>query len=96
MALRIELVERFLDITQAKIDECEKMGLPVPETYSYRRIYVRLADIFAPKEIPGKKSHCLIEFYDCSTMIVKGKYDDICITINDLENSEIEEDDLTL
>ena len=60
----------------------------------YRRVYVRLSDIFAPKEIPGKKSHCLIEFYDGCTMIVKGNYDDICIQINDLEKDE--EDDLTL
>ena len=95
MCTRIELRERFLDVPPEKLEEYDRMNMPYPkDAYSYRRVYVRLSDIFAPKEIPGKKSHCLIEFYDGCTMIVKGNYDDICIQINDLEKDE--EDDLTL
>ena len=94
MSERIELRERFLDITPEKMDEYERMNVPIPkDSYSYRRVSVRLHDIFAPKEIPGKKSHCLIEFYDGSTMIVKENYDDLLIRINDIENADIESAD---
>jgi hypothetical protein len=91
MGQRIEFQERFLNLTEQEIDKRDAIAMPyTKDDYSYRRVLVRLADIFAPKEMPGKNSHCLIEFYDQSTMIVKGKYDDICNKINDLENAKIE------
>lgn len=85
MGKRIEFIERFYEITEEQQEAAEKMGTPVDRVAKYRRVYVNLLDIFAPKELPGKKAHSQIEFYDGCTIIVKGSYDTICQQIDDRE-----------
>lgn len=70
-------------MTDEEIEEAENLKLKLK--YNYRRVYVRLRDISHPAEIPGKKSHCKIIFFDWSEMIVKGSYDDICNKLDDRE-----------
>ena len=86
MTVRIEFTERVSQVDPYEVEKAEDAGLPppVPTTF-YRRIYVRLGEIFAPKELPGKKKHCAIEFYDGTTITVKGSYDEICTLIEDRE-----------
>lgn len=89
--MRIEFQERFIPLDEEEIESYRNLKKKIP--YEYRRVYLRITDIFAPKEIPGKKEHCLIELYDGSTIIVKGNYDTICLSIDDREKlkDEIEE-----
>lgn len=81
--MRIEFTERFIDMTDDEIESAKNMKVPLE--YKYRRVYVRLGDISHPAELPGKKSHCKIVFYDYSEMIVKGSYDDMCNLIDKRE-----------
>jgi hypothetical protein len=83
--MRIEFLERFFYSTEEAIRKADDMNIEVDGEYKYRRVNVRLYDIFAPKEIPGKKSHCQIEFYDGTIITVKGSYDTIVQQIDDRE-----------
>lgn len=83
MSLRIEFMERFIPLDDEELETYRNLKKSIP--YEYRRIYVRLTDIFAPKEIPNKKMHCQVEMYDGSTITVKGSYDTICQAIDDRE-----------
>ena len=83
--MRIEFTERFFYSTEEELRKAEDMNIPAEGEYKYRRINVPLTDIFAPKEIPGKKSHCQVEFYDGTTITVKGSYDVIAQYIDERE-----------
>jgi hypothetical protein len=85
MTKRIEFTERFFHVTEEAMEKADSMNIPPEGEYKYRRVNVPLYDIFAPKEIPGKKSHCMIEFYDGTSIIVKGSYDSVCQLIDDRE-----------
>ncbi len=85
MSNRIEFIEVYFFISDEDRQKAEDMNLPIEKERKMRRIYVNLFDIFAPKEIPGKKSHCELEFKDGTTIIVKGSYDTICQQIDDRE-----------
>jgi hypothetical protein len=82
-SLRIEVTEKFCPLTEEEQETQRNLKQPI--TYEYRRIYLRLTDIFAPKEIPNKKTICQIELYDGTIMTVKGSYDDICDLIDERE-----------
>lgn len=86
--MRIEFTERYYDpYTEEELDHYADMNLPLPKREpKFRRIYLRIDDVFAPKEIPGKKSYCHIETNMGDMIIVKGGYDDICQQIDDFEN----------
>jgi hypothetical protein len=82
-SLRIEFTERFINLSEEDIESYENLKKELP--YSYRLVYPRLSDICMPRQIPGKKNHCEIEFYDGSMIIVKGSYNDICNQIDERE-----------
>lgn len=82
-SLRIELTERFVDLSEEDIESYNNLKKALP--YTYRLVYPRLTDICMPKQLPGKKNHCEIEFYDGSVIIVKGSYSDICDLIDERE-----------
>jgi hypothetical protein len=86
--MRIEFTERYCDMTDEEIDSATNLGKPLE--YKYRRVYFRLKDISHPAEIPGKKSHCKIVFYDWGEIIIKGSYDTICQLIDDREQLDEE------
>lgn len=96
--MRIEFTERFYEpYTEDEIEASEKSALPLPKREAkYRRVYLRLNDIFAPKEMPGKKAHCEIETYDGTVIVVKGSYDTICQLIDDRETQNKDGEDLEL
>jgi hypothetical protein len=84
--MRIEFTERYIEYDQDEIEKAESMGLERPKgTAKYRRVYVRLDDIFAPKEIPGKPKYCQIEFYDGTHIIIKGDFVTVTQQIDDRE-----------
>lgn len=93
MRNRLEFTERYREeVDPSKVEEAENLKLPIPlGEIKYRRIYIRLEDIFAPKEVPGLKKHCHLEFKDGSHITVKGSYDEICILIDDAEQPDEEE-----
>lgn len=83
--LRIEFTERFMPMDGDELETFRNLHPNEKLPYKYRRTYIKLSDIFAPKEIPGYKSHCQIEMYDGYIMVVKGDYDTICNAIDDRE-----------
>jgi hypothetical protein len=95
--MRIEFTERFMEYDDEEIDKAEKMGLPPPKgKAAHRRIYPRMTDIFAPKEIPGQTKYCQIEFYDGTAITVKGNYDLIAQLIDAREAQMFDDDDLII
>lgn len=82
-SLRIQFNERFVDLSDEEMESFKNLGKPLP--HSYRLIYPRLSDIFQPRQMPGKKSHCEIEYYDGTVIVVKGSYDDVCNLIDERE-----------
>ena len=86
MSKRIEFIERYFHTTEEVVEKANNMGIEPEGEWKRRRIYVRLEDIFMPKEIPGKKNHCAIEFYDGTSIIIKGNFDTVCNLIDDREN----------
>ncbi len=84
--MRIEFTERYIEYDEEEIEKAESMGLEKPKgAVKYRRVYVPLADIFAPKEIPGKPKYCQIEFRDGSFIIIKGDFTTVTQQIDDRE-----------
>ena len=100
MRNRIEFIERYRENTEEEIRQSEEGNLPLPlGKLKYRRIYVRLTDIFCPKEIPESKKCCEIEFMDGSVIVVRENYDDVCIKLDDAEvenEDDFGEEDLRL
>jgi hypothetical protein len=95
MRARIELYEKYVTNSEDEIEEYDRMGLELKLTFGYRRINVLLKDIFYPREIDGNNQESIIVFKgrwggEGTSIIVKGSYDDICIQLNDIENSKIE------
>lgn len=90
--LRIEFTERFvIPPDDEEVERCNNLKLDAPKgEVVYRRIYVRLEDIFAPMEVPGKKSYCELEFTSGYSIFVKGSYDDICQKIDDRKQMDEE------
>lgn len=81
--LRLEFTERFIDMTDEEIDAAENLKQKL--TYAYRRIYPRISDIAWPAEIPGKKAHCKLIFWDGTEAVIKESYDDVCNRIDERE-----------
>jgi hypothetical protein len=92
--MRIEFIERFSEpYTEEELDANERMNIPLPkQEVKYRRVYIRMDDIFAPKEIPGSKKCCMLELYDGTTLVLKEAYDDVCNKIDDREKQDDERD----
>lgn len=88
---RIELMERYL-ANGAEVERLENLGVPVEKhlKIGYRRTNPRLEDIDRVIEIPGNIDECVVLFYSGEEMTVLKSYDDLCIDLNDLENSELE------
>jgi putative SOS response-associated peptidase YedK len=84
---RIEFTERYFEPpSDEEVDEADKAALPYPEgTYKYRRINVKLDQIRYPAEYPGKSKHCIIVMDDWVEIVIRGKYDDVCILLEDRE-----------
>jgi hypothetical protein len=85
--MRIEFTERYLvPHTEEQLDEADRANLPLPPREAkYRRIYMKLKDVFAVKEWTGKKNHCYIETEMGDMIPVKGSYDEICQLVDDRE-----------
>jgi hypothetical protein len=96
MPLRIEFMERFVDLTPEEMAKYDTMNTPYPkDCYSYRRVSMKLADVFGVKEMPRWKAHCIIEFYpevDREDMTVKGSYDTVLQFLEDRAKMEEEGD----
>jgi hypothetical protein len=90
--LRIEFTERYvIPPDENEVDRCINLKLEVPEgEVLYRRVYVRLSDIFAPMEVPGEESYCELEFTSGYSIFVQGSYDDICQKIDDRKQMDEE------
>lgn len=82
-SLRLEFTERFIDMTADEIEAAENLKQKL--VYGYRRIYPRVSDIAWPAEIPGKKAHCKLMFWDGSEAIIRETYDDVCNRIDERE-----------
>jgi hypothetical protein len=85
--MRIMFTERYYEpYTDEEIEASEDLGMPLPKRKAqYRRVYVPLHSIFAPKELQSTEKFTLIEFNDESTMIVKGGFEEVCQQIDDRE-----------
>lgn len=85
--MRIQFTERYAkEISEQDLDYCDKNGLDYPEPeYDYRLVSIQLTDIFAIKQMPGKKRHCHIETYDDRLLTVKGSYEDVLQFVTDRE-----------
>lgn len=95
MALRIELYEKYVSNSDAEIEQYEIMGIDLKPTYKYRRINPLIKDIAYPREIEDNNKESIIVFKgmhgtEGHSIIVLGSYDDICISINDIENNKVE------
>jgi hypothetical protein len=88
--MRIEFYEKFIDMTEDEIESAHNLKTSLK--WAYRLIYPRLEDIDHPREIPGRKNHCEILFYDGTTILVKGSYQDIALQI-DLREAQAKEKD---
>lgn len=97
MSQRIELYEKYVSNSDEEIEQYESMGIELKPTYRYRRINPLISDIAYPREIEGNKEETIIVFkglvkgVEGHSIIVLGGYDDICITLNDIENNKIED-----
>lgn len=86
---RIEVYEKFLDVSDEELEAVDRMGMEPPQNWNYRRTYVPLYDIWRPAEIPGNKEELRLIFNTGDEMTIKGNYDTFCIQLNDKENSEM-------
>lgn len=88
--MRIEFIERVIeDADEEEIDRLRNLHLPEPKVKAFnRRIYLRLNDIFAPKEIPDKKNRCFLECFDGTILLLAENYDTVCIRLDDAENKD--------
>jgi hypothetical protein len=99
MEQRIELYEKYVSNSDEEIDQYEAMGLTLKPTYNYRRIYPLVSDICYIREIEDNKQETIvvfksmIEHKEGHSIIVLGNYDELCIKLNDLENSILEDDE---
>lgn len=99
MDTRIELYEKYCSNSDEEIEQYEQMGLTLKPTYSYRRIFPLLSDICYIREINGNKQELIVVFKSLvegregHSIIVLGNYDELCIRLNDLENSTLEDDE---
>jgi hypothetical protein len=85
MGMRIELTQRYMD-DEAAAYYVDEIGMKPPEDcYRYRRIYPHLQEIRYPMEIPGDKDHCEVLFWDDTSIVVQGSYDDLCFLFDDRE-----------
>jgi hypothetical protein len=84
---RIEFTERYYEPpTDEEFEQADKAALDPPEgTYKYRRINPLLSQIRYPAEYPGKSKHCILVMDDWTEVVIRGKYDDICILLEDRE-----------
>ena len=93
---RIELWEKYVSNSDEEIEQYEALGIPLKATYSYRRIYPFIKDIY-PREIEDNKDETIIVFkgliekQEGHSIIVMGNYDEICIQLDDMENSLTDE-----
>ena len=99
MEKRIELREKYVSNSDEEIEECDRLGLPIKLTYSYRRIYPLISDICYLRAIERNKKETIVVFKSLvegregHSIIVLGNYDELCIKLNDIENSRLEEDE---
>jgi hypothetical protein len=96
---RIELYEKYCKDSEETIEYYTNLiGDNFVPTYGYRRINPLVSDILYPREIEHIKYETIIVFksllegQEGHSIIVKGNYDDLCIQLNDMENSIIDED----
>ena len=96
---RIELYEKYCSNSDEEIEQYEAMGLTLKPTYRYRRIYPFVSDILYPRAIEGNNQEVIVVFKSMiegkegHSVIVLGNYDELCIRLNDLENSTLEDDE---
>ena len=96
---RVELLEKYCANSDEEVALFETLGIPLKPTYSYRRIFPLLSDICYIREINGNKQELIVVFKSLvegregHSIIVLGNYDELCIRLNDLENSTLEDDE---
>jgi hypothetical protein len=90
---RIEVMEKFNDVTDEDYDAAERRAMPVQDNWRYRRTNPEVSDIQRVAEIPDEDDHCVLFFWSGYSMIVKENYDDMCIALNDAENANVEPGD---
>ena len=66
---------------------------PFPHSYSYRRTNVLFDTIERIIEMEGNDKECIVRFYGGEEMVVLANFDELCISFNDWENSNFEEDE---
>ncbi len=92
---RIELLEKYCSNSEEEIEQFDLLGIPLKTTYGFRRIYPLVRDIY-PREIEGNNEETIIVFkhlpegVEGREVIVLGNYDELCIELNDIENSTLE------
>jgi len=95
---RIELLEKYCSNSETEIEWYDSMGMTLKPTFCYRRIYPLISDICYAREIEDNKEETIIVFKSLvegregHSIIVLGNYDELCIKLNDLENSRLEDD----
>ena len=72
-----------------------QLGVPLKLTYGYRRINTFVKDIAYIREIKDNKKECEVVFKGMNgtegySITVLSNYDDLCITLNDIENNRME------
>jgi hypothetical protein len=96
---RVELYEKYCSNSDEEVEWSEKYGIDLKPTYSYRRIYPLITDICYIREIESNKKEFIVVFKSMiegkegHSIIVLGNYDELCIRLNDLENSTLEDDE---
>ncbi len=99
MELRIELYEKYCKDSEETVEFYTNIlpeGKFIP-TYGYRRIYPLISDILYIRAIEHIKDETIIVFksliegQEGHSIIVLGNYDELCIQINDMENSLTDE-----
>ena len=88
----IELYEKYV-ANREELFELEALGIPIEKykKHKYRRTNIRIEDIDRPIEIPCNKEECALRLKGGEKIYIKYNYDDLCIRLNDIWNSIIEE-----
>lgn len=94
MLTRIELYQRYIS-NASQIEYLEQLGVDSRKLmqYRYRRINPRLDEVERIIEIPNNPDECEVLFYSGEVICVKSNFDELCVRFNDLENSNIEDED---
>lgn len=68
----------------------EGMGMDVPAARQmFRRRYIDTCDIQWLQERDEQTTHCKLS-YEEMPLVIEGNYDDLCITLDDIENDGME------